>query len=234
MSKFKNLFIYFFSYSLLGFFAHYLLDGKIFEFLFISGLENILKFIFIGNEHAFIRHIKLADKSFFFIYFAIYFGFLGIYLIFNQKKIIFSNNYYLSNKEKVFINLKKKEIYLNVILAAGFSLFLELSIIRIHSSYIHFFSFLKNISLISCFLGLGIGYALKNFKIYSINWIYPLLIIQIIILVFLNQTPVSSILINPIAEQLTMGQDTARGISHLLIIYSFILFIYSTHFVLFQ
>ena len=33
-------------------------------------------------------------------------------------------------------------------------------------------------------------------------------------------------LINPIAEQFAMGQDTARSISHLFIIYSFILFIY--------
>ena len=113
--------------------------------------------------------------------------------------------------KKVFNNLKKNEIYLNIILAAGLSLFIELSIIRIHSSYIHFFSFLKNISLISCFLGLSDGYALKNYKIYSINWIYPLLTIQIIILYFFSQTPVSSILINPIAEQITMGQDTARS-----------------------
>ena len=71
--------------------------------------------------------------------------------------------------------------------------------------YVHFLV-LKNISLISCFLGLGIGYTLRNYKIYSINWIYPLLTIQIIILYFFSQTPVSSILINPIAEQLTMGQ----------------------------
>ena len=222
----SRLYISLFFYSATGFFLFIIFDGKIFEYLFTLGLENILKFIFVGNEHGLLRHIKLADRSFFFIYFSIYFIFLGIYLIINQKKLIFSNNYYLSSKEKVFKNLKRNEIYLNVVLAAGLSLFLELSIIRIHSSYLHFFSFLKNISLISCFLGLGIGYALKNYKIYSINWIYPLLTIQIIILFFLNQTPVSSILINPIAEQLTMGQDTARSISHLIIIYTFILFIY--------
>ena len=222
----SRLYISLLFYSVIGFFLYIAFDGKIFEYLFTLGLENILKFIFVGNEHGLLRHIKLADRSFFFIYFAIYFIFLGIYLIINQKKLIFSNNYYLSSREKVFKNLKKNEIYLNVVLAAGLSLFLELSIIRIHSSYLHFFSFLKNISLISCFLGLGIGYALKNYKIYSINWIFPLLTIQIIILFFLNQTPISSILINPIAEQLTMGQDTARSISHLIIIYTFIIFIY--------
>ena len=225
LSNYK-FFSYFILYFLFGLIAHTLLDGLVFEFLFKSGFEPILKFIFTGNEHAIVSQIKLADSNFFFIYIAIFFVFLGFYLIFKNNKIIFSNNYYFSNKENVFVNLKKKEIYLCIILAAGFSLFLELSIIRIHSSFIHFFSFFKNISLISCFLGLGIGYALKNYKIYSINWIFPLLTIQIIILFFLNQTPVSTILVNPIAEQFAMGQDTARSISHLFIIYSFILFIY--------
>ena len=218
--------ISFFIYSAIGILFFIITEGKILENLFNSGLENLLKLIFIGNEVGLLTHIKLADKNFFFIFYGIYFCLLGIYLVMNQKKIIFSNNYLLSSNEKVFNNLKKNEIYLNIILAAGLSLFIELSIIRIHSSYIHFFSFLKNISLISCFLGLGIGYALKNYKIYSINWIYPLLTIQIIILYFFSQTPVSSILINPIAEQLTMGQDTARSLVHLLIIYSFIIFIY--------
>lgn len=223
VSKFLISFVI---YSIIGIFFFIITEGKIFENLFNAGLEAFLKLIFVGNEVGLLSHIKLADQSFFFIFYGIYFCFLGVYLVLNQKKIIFSNNYILSSNEKVFNNLKKNEIYLYIILAAGLSLFIELSIIRIHSSYIHFFSFLKNISLISCFLGLGIGYSLKNYKIYSINWIYPLLTIQIIILYFFSQTPVSSILINPIAEQFTMGQDTARSLFHLLIIYSFIIFIY--------
>ena len=53
-------------------------------------------------------------------------------------------------KKLIDINLSSTR-YLLIILAAVFSLFLELSIIRFHSSFIHFFSFFKNISLISCF-----------------------------------------------------------------------------------
>ena len=89
-------------------------------------------------------------------------------------------------------------------LACALSLFLELAIIRIHSSYIHYFSFLKNISLISCFLGLGIGYALKNRILISLNWVFPLIAIQILILYFFSQTPISTILINPIVEQFSI------------------------------
>ena len=222
----KNFFIYFFLYLIFGLAIHTVLNGEVFEFLFVSGLEQILRFIFVGNEHALLPQIKLADANFFFIYVAFFLLSTGLYLLFHSNKIIFANNYYLSSKENVFKNLSKKERYLLIILAAGFSLFLELSIIRIHSSFIHFFSFFKNISLISCFLGLGIGYALKNYKIYSINWIYPLLTIQIIVLFLLNQTPVSTLLINPIAERFAMGQDTARSVSHLFLIYSFVLFIY--------
>ena len=50
------------------------------------------------------------------------------------------------------------------------------------------FSFLKNMSIKSCFLGLGVGYSLKNFKLYSLNWIFPLFALQIIMLFFLNQS----------------------------------------------
>ena len=205
----------------------FIFNGNFFLFFYNSGLENLLKFIFIGNEHGLLVHVKKADENFFFfLYFALYFIIIGIYLLFNQKKLIFTKSFFLSSPTKVFDKLNKKEIYFNIILAAGLSLFLELSIIRIHSSFLHFFSFLKNISLISCFLGLGIGYSLRNYKIFSINWIFPLLTIQIIILFLLSQTPISTILINPIAEQLAMGQDTARGFSHLIIIYTFLIFIY--------
>ena len=226
MTNFNKIIIYFLIYISCGSLAYFTLNGHVFEYLFSSGFENILKFIFIGNEHALLPQIKLADTNFFYIYISLFLIFLGIIFIIKSNQIIFSNNYYLSEKGDVFKNLKKKETYFFIILAAAFSLFLELSIIRIHSSFIHFFSFFKNISLISCFLGLGIGYALKNYKLYSMNWIYPLLTIQIIILYFLNQTPVSTMLINPIAERFAMGQDTAQSIFHLILIYSFVVFIY--------
>ena len=43
---------------------------------------------------------------------------------------------------------------------------------------------------------------------------------------FLSDTPVSSALLNPISERLTMGQDTARNIIHLILIYAFTIFIF--------
>ena len=103
--KFFNFFILFIFFGVL---VYFLLDGLVFEFLFKSGLEPILKFIFTGNEHAILPQIKLADTNFFFIYVANFFVFLGIYLIYQNNKVIFSNNYYFSDKENLFVKLKKK------------------------------------------------------------------------------------------------------------------------------
>ena len=78
--------------------------------MFTSGFENILKFIFVNNEHALLSQIKLADKNFLYLYFDISY-FFRINLIIRSNEIIFSNNYYLSEKGEVFKNLKKKETY---------------------------------------------------------------------------------------------------------------------------
>ena len=117
----------------------------------------------------------------------------------------------------IFVNFS----FVIIILVVAFFCIFFLNVLSLH-----FFSFLKNISLISCFLGLGIGYALKNRSLISLNWVFPLTAIQILILYFFSQTPISTILINPIVEQFSMGMDTARSVSHILIIYFFILFIF--------
>src|SRR5262249_10681319 len=47
-----------------------------------------------------------------------------------------------------------------IALAAALSLFLELAMIRWQSSVLEFLAFYKNFSLLACFAGLGLGYAL--------------------------------------------------------------------------
>ena len=213
-------------YVLFGIVIFEISNQKLFYFLFNNGFEVLLKYIFIGNNNRLLNHIEIADQNFYNIYFGIGLLFLGLFLVYNYKKLLFSNNFFVNSFNLKFDQIKKKDLYINIIIATSLSLFLELSIIRIQSSYLHFFSFLKNISLISCFLGLGIGYAFKNKNLISLNWVFPLLTIQILILFLFSQTPISTILINPIAEQFTMGLDTARSFSHLLIIYIFIIFIF--------
>src|ERR1039457_26322 len=47
-----------------------------------------------------------------------------------------------------------------ILFSAALSLFLELGIIRWQSSILPLFAFYKNFSLLACFVGLGLGYAL--------------------------------------------------------------------------
>ena len=158
-----------FLYILIGIIIFEISNGSIFQFLFENGFEVLLKYIFVGNNDRLLNHIIIADENFYTIYFGIGLSILGFFFIYNFKKILFEKNFFIESFNLKFETLTNKELYLNIIIATALSLFLELSIVRIQSSYLHFFSFLKNISLISCFLGLGIGYAFKKRNLISLN-----------------------------------------------------------------
>ena len=220
----KKIIYLFLIYAVIGFILNILTNFKFFTFFYNFGLSGIINYIFKDNVTFIGKHLNSADTNFYYIYLSFFIFLIGIFLINNSKKIIFNKTFLLNYDEKKLFN--NENIYLKILLACALSLFLELAIIRIHSSYIHYFSFLKNISLISCFLGLGIGYSLRIYKVFSLNWIFPLLFLQIVMVYFLSDTPVSSALLNPISERLTMGQDTARNLIHLALIYAFTIFIF--------
>lgn len=100
-----------------------------------------------------------------------------------------------------------------IALAAGLALYNELMIIRLHSSYFHLFAYFKNISLLSCFLGLGIGFARASQRPLALPLSQPLLGLQIILLSIFYLSPVKDILHNPIPEQLILGIDQAPRIA---------------------
>ncbi len=96
-----------------------------------------------------------------------------------------------------------------IALAAGLGLYAELMIIRLHSSYFQLFAYFKNVSLLSCFLGLGIGYARGARRPLTTPLVLPALAVQIVFLHVLRRSPVAEALQNPISEQLTFGMDRA-------------------------
>ena len=49
-----------------------------------------------------------------------------------------------------------------IVLASAIALYLEMVMIRWHATSSHVFAIFKNVSLLSCFLGLGIGFALSG------------------------------------------------------------------------
>jgi hypothetical protein len=100
--------------------------------------------------------------------------------------------------------LDAKYVDLSIVLAAALSLFLELAIIRWQSSVLEFLAFYKNFSLLSCFAGLGLGYALARRTRIPLLLVIPLLAWQFGFMMITRLVP-SLFHVIPFREQLTMG-----------------------------
>ncbi|MEZ4537274.1 MAG: hypothetical protein R3D26_20085 [Cyanobacteriota/Melainabacteria group bacterium] len=93
-------------------------------------------------------------------------------------------------------------------------MFAELVIIRMQADAFQLFAHFKNISLLSCFLGLGIGYSLKtgsNGKTRNLSTplAVPLLALQIIAgNCLLRLFDLNFMLLNPTSEQPPWGSIT--------------------------
>ena len=119
-----------------------------------------------------------------------------------------------------------------IAVAAGCSLFTELLIIRLHASFFQLFAYFKNVSLLSCFLGLGIGYARGNLpQRLAMPLVMPLLAVQIALMHALRQLfpMVNTLLQNPIPEQFALGMKDADHASHLLTVYGFLAMIFAAN-----
>jgi hypothetical protein len=92
-----------------------------------------------------------------------------------------------------------------VLAASAVSLYVEMVMVRWHASCFHAFAIFKNVSLLSCFLGLGIGYGLSARKRIALAAVLPLLALQTLLFGALASTNLGARRINPIAEQLVMG-----------------------------
>ena len=199
-------------------------NGSPFLSLYENGFDNVLSAIIISETTARIQDLIVQlDKSFFKVMIGFMLFIMMCFLLLKSKKIIFSNNFYNFFKTEEFDEKKlKSNIYILIAVAAGLGLFLELSIIRIHSSYFQLFAYFKNLSLLSCFLGLGVGYSFSKVKFYSLNWTFPIVVLQVSFMYLLKDTPVTLFFQNPISEIWNMGQAPAVGFIHIVLIYFFI------------
>ncbi len=123
--------------------------------------------------------------------------------------------------------LSNKKLRFSIALAAGAGLYLELVLIRYHGTCFAIFGFCKNVSLLSCFLGLGIGYALGKTRLLLTPLVLPMLGVQLITMVLLRYADIANVMQNPISEQWTMGMGTATGILRMVIVYAFMLWTFS-------
>ena len=108
------------------------------------------------------------------------------------------------------------------------SLALELAIIRWQGTVWEIFAFYKNFSLLSCFAGLGLGYALSKRDRVPMILSLPLLALQVLLLVALRQGFGISMEIGrslratPITEQLNMGLAVASEVPQFISVYFFL------------
>ena len=93
--------------------------------------------------------------------------------------------------------------------SAALSLFLELSVIRWQATVFELFAFYKNFSLLACFAGLGLGYALGSRKSIPLFLAAPIFCWQFILMLGLryglSENDRQSLKMLPFSEQLNMG-----------------------------
>jgi hypothetical protein len=98
--------------------------------------------------------------------------------------------------------------------SAALSLFLELAIIRWQGTVFEFFAFYKNFSLLCCFAGLGLGYAMANSKRIPLTFTVPLFAWQFVLMLGMrygmSEEQLRSLRRLPFSEQLNMGIGSAK------------------------
>jgi spermidine synthase len=109
--------------------------------------------------------------------------------------------------------------------AAG-SLALELAIIRWHGTVWEIFAFYKTFSLLACFAGLGLGYALSKREQVPAVMVFPLVVLQLLVLLGLRTgvpfRRLVGMMASPIMEQLNMGFATASDPAQMVVVYFFL------------
>ena len=219
-----NQFIIF--YVILILVLYFSTDYKPFYYLYYDFFSGNLSFIPASKIEKVERYISLLDVKC--LYFIPIFPLIiySFFIIKNFSKIIVPKDKSFFYTDSDLDHLKKYNINYLIAISAGLGLYLELAIIRTHSSFFQIFAYFKNFSLLSCLLGLGVGYLLGNKKVYSLKWVLPIICIQILIMFFIKNTPFSLFIQNPVIEQSAMGQGFAQGIFQFLFIYSIIIIIF--------
>jgi SAM-dependent methyltransferase len=113
-----------------------------------------------------------------------------------------------------------------IILASALGLYMELLIIRWHASCFGLFAHFKNVSLLSCFLGLGIGYAIGRRRPLTTPLLLPALSVQVVGLHILHSSPIRLSLGNPIAEQAAHGLTLVHTAGQKALLYPFLAFVF--------
>jgi hypothetical protein len=113
-----------------------------------------------------------------------------------------------------------------IALASALGLFVELMLIRWHASVFQFFAYYKNVSLLACFLGLGIGYAMGTRRPVATPAVLPALAFQFVALYLLGFSGLAARLHSPFAEQKGLALHFIGTTGNLAMVYGFLIIIF--------
>jgi spermidine synthase len=132
----------------------------------------------------------------------------------------------MAREQAAFLDqLPAKYVELAIAASAALSLFFELAVIRWQATVWEFFAFYKNLGLLSCFAGLGLGYALARRDSIPLALSAPLVAFQLLLLEALRHGTggaIRSLLVTPFQEQLNMGVLPASSLAHYAAVYFFL------------
>ncbi len=115
-----------------------------------------------------------------------------------------------AGKQSAFLqNMPERYVNWAIFGSAALSLFLELSVIRWHAALFPFLAFYKNLSLLACFAGLGLGYAMGRRNRIPLFITVPLFCWQFAFIIGIRygmtEEQVKSLGAMPFTEQLSIG-----------------------------
>jgi len=146
---------------------------------------------------------------------------LAVWFAFRRLEARFDS---LAREQAVFLDtLPDRQVGPAIFVCAALSLLLELAIIRWQGTVFEYFAFYKNFGLLSCFAGLGLGYALAGRDRMPLFLSGPLLVLQFGLLLGvrfgMQSERLSSLMVLPFREQLNMGVATAGTLPQLVAVY---------------
>jgi len=125
-----------------------------------------------------------------------------------------------------FDRIPPGRIDIAILVSAAVGLYLELAVIRWQGEVFPIFAFYKNYSLLACFAGLGLGYALARREAVLLPFSIPLLCIQFLLLMFLRHgmgpLRIEALSHTPFSEQLNMGVGVSLDAPYLIANYAFL------------
>lgn len=138
-----------------------------------------------------------------------------------------------SDKQTQFLEaLPEKLIAPGILVASMLSLLFELAVIRWQGTAFEFFAFYKNFGLLSCFAGLGVGYALANRERIPLVMTVPVLAFQQLLLTALRHgldfTWIRSLVALPVQEQLNVGFSSETTVPEYVALYSLLFIVLLT------